>query len=79
MTPEQIFYGSVVVIILIVANLVMLIYNISQVHKNRESVIIKQREQYIDYLRNELSVKSNTITRQLKLIRKLQSRSRTNV
>ena len=80
MTPEQIFYGSVVVIILIVANLVMLIYNISQVHKNRESVIIKQREQYIDYLRNELSVKSNTITRQLKLIRKLQSRTkRTNV
>ena len=76
MTPEQIFYGSVVVIILIVANLVMLIYSISQVHKNRESVIIKQREQYIDYLRNELSVKSNTITRQLKLIRKLQSRTK---
>ena len=76
MTPAQIFYGSVVVIVLIVANLVMLIYNISQVRKNRESVIIKQREQYIDYLRNELSVKSNTITRQLKLIRKLQSRTK---
>ena len=71
-----IHYASIVVVVLMAVNLIMLIFLISQARKNRESVIIKQREQYIDYLRNELSVKSNTITRQLKLIRKLQSRTK---
>ena len=77
MTPEQIFYGSVVVIILIVANLVMLIYNISQARRNSESKIISAKNLEICRPREEIARKQSTIDRNLRAMS--EQSKRTNV
>lgn len=66
MTPEQIFYGSVVVIMLIVANLIMLIYLMSQVRNNRNDVILNAKDEEITRLNKELEIKQSTIERNLR-------------
>lgn len=66
MTPEQIFYGSVVVIMLIVANLVMLIYLMSQVSKNRKDEILNSKDEEIARLNKEIEIKQATIDRNLR-------------
>ena len=66
MTPEQIFYGSVVVIMLIVANLIMLIYLMSQVRNNRNDDILNAKDEEITRLNKELEIKQSTIERNLR-------------
>ena len=67
-------YASMLVTGLILANMALLIFLISQARKNRESVIIKHRDDQIAELNDTIRIKEKTITRQLNQIGYYQNR-----